>query len=87
MGIPDVNIVPTVALVPVILDDQRPLSPRESEVLRLYLEGHSGKEIAYRMRVSPKTVAFYKHNIMRKAGAANNVELVKFGLREGLIAL
>jgi DNA-binding CsgD family transcriptional regulator len=64
--------------------EQYQLTPRELEVLQLFLAGHSGKEIACRMNCSPKTVASHKAHAMRKTASGNAVELVKFGIREGL---
>jgi two-component system capsular synthesis response regulator RcsB len=50
------------------------LSPRESEVLRLFSGGLSGNEIADRLRRSKKTVSRQKIAGMRKLGVANDAE-------------
>jgi len=63
------------------------LTPRELEVLALFLAGHSSKEIGFRIGCDPKTVATHKVRLMRKTGILNHVELVKFGIRQGLITL
>ncbi len=63
------------------------LTPREQEVLTLIAEGYSNNEIADRLVISAKTVDRHRENIMRKLNLHNRVELVKYALRKGLIAL
>jgi DNA-binding NarL/FixJ family response regulator len=63
------------------------LTPREREVLQLISEGHSSKEIAFRLHVSLKTVETHRHQIMSKLGLRSVAELTKYALREGLTAL
>jgi DNA-binding NarL/FixJ family response regulator len=63
------------------------LTPREREVLQLISEGHSSKEIAFRLHVSLKTVETHRHQIMNKLGLRSVAELTKYALREGLTAL
>lgn len=69
---------------------QRPaseLSPREREVLQLFVEGLSIREIAKRLHISRKTVESHKANIMEKLGTRNLVEMVKYALKERLIVV
>ncbi len=63
------------------------LSEREKEVLQLFVEGSSIKEIAKQLYISPKTVESHKANIMEKLGTRNLVEMVKYALKEGLIVV
>ena len=63
------------------------LTVREREVLALILDGHALKEVARRLCLSQKTVGTHKRSIMKKLEAPNNVELVKIGIRQGLIFL
>ncbi|GAB3629795.1 Transcriptional regulatory protein RcsB [Pandoraea terrae] len=66
-----------------ILDDQarrkpqsrRPLSPKEMEVLRMYLCGHNVSEIAETLRRSAKTINNQKRMAMAKLGCRNDMEL------------
>ena len=44
------------------------LTPREEEVLKLIAEGHSGKEIADLLVLSPKTVERHRANLLEKLG-------------------
>ena len=60
------------------------LTAREREVLQLLAEGHSSKEIASRLHLSPKTVGTYRERLMRKLDIHNVAGLVKYAIREGL---
>ncbi|MGJ4933325.1 LuxR C-terminal-related transcriptional regulator [Bradyrhizobium sp. HKCCYLRH3083] len=56
------------------------LTPREHEVLKLISEGHSNKEGALRMGISPRTFESHRAEAMRKVGARNTAELVRAAL-------
>ncbi len=60
------------------------LTAREREVLQLLAEGHSNKEIASVLHLSPKTVGTYRERLMHKLGIHTVAGLVKYGIREGL---
>jgi DNA-binding NarL/FixJ family response regulator len=61
------------------------LTPREQEVTRLLAEGLSGKEIAERLFISPKTVENHRTNIMGKLDVHTTVALIRYAARIGLI--
>lgn len=56
------------------------LSPREAEIARHYARGLKCIEIAQMVSISPKTVSTHKRNAMRKVGARNNAELIRWAL-------
>lgn len=60
-----------------------PLSPRETEVLRLIAWGHTNKEIAARLGLSVKTVEAHKANGMRKLGMRGRIDIVRYALLQG----
>nr|WP_313508417.1 response regulator transcription factor [Stenotrophomonas geniculata] len=66
----------------------RRLSPREREVIELYLEGVCIAQIAAQLGRKKQTISTQKVNAMQKLGVANDAELFTFsqqvGLREGL---
>jgi len=64
-----------------------PLTPRESEVLRLLAEGLANKEIASRLGVSEHTVKFHVASILGKLGAASRTEAVMLGIRRGIVLI
>jgi DNA-binding CsgD family transcriptional regulator len=57
-----------------------PLTPREREVVKLISEGHSNKQGAVRMGISPRTFESHRAEAMRKLGARNTAELVRAAL-------
>lgn len=61
------------------------LTPREEEILKLIAEGHSGKEIADMLVLSPKTVERHRANLLEKLGMKDRLELTRFAIRTGLI--
>lgn len=63
------------------------LTPRETEILRLVARGMTNAEIARRLFISVKTVQAHRANIMKKLGAHDRVELVKYALKKGLLNL
>jgi DNA-binding NarL/FixJ family response regulator len=68
-------------------DDYDSLSARERETLKLLAEGLSVKEIAYRLKLSVKTVEAHKYNLMKKIDVHDRTELVKYALRKRVIRL
>ena len=62
------------------------LSDRELEVLHLVGEGLPAREIAARLRISPKTVDNHKQRIYAKLGVQSQAHAVAVATRAGLIA-
>jgi DNA-binding NarL/FixJ family response regulator len=63
------------------------LSGRERQVLKLLAEGHSIVRIAAKLSLSRKTVETYRERTMEKLGLTDLPALVKFALKQGIIAL
>ena len=63
------------------------LSPRERQVLQLISEGQSTKEIAYRLKLSTKTIETHRRQIMQKLDLYSVAELTKCAIREGLTCI
>ena len=63
-----------------------PLSPRETEVLRLIAWGNTNKEIASRLDLSVKTVEAHKANAMRKLGMRGRIDIVRYALLQGWLS-
>jgi DNA-binding NarL/FixJ family response regulator len=53
------------------------LSPRERNVLDLLASGHTNREIARKLSLSPYTVKEYVSSVYRKLGARNRAEAVR----------
>ena len=62
------------------------LSPREREVVQLLAEGHSSKEVAAKLGVSVKTIESHRSNIMRKLNLHSVTQLVRYAIRNEMIA-
>lgn len=61
------------------------LSPREAEVVRLYVEGLSVTQIAERLHRSVKTVSQQKNDAMRKLGLSSNGQLYELARNSGVL--
>lgn len=66
--------------------DRQQLTSRQREVLQLLAEGRSMKEAAAILDVTPRTVAFHKYRMMEQLRLKTSAELVKFAVREGVVA-
>jgi DNA-binding CsgD family transcriptional regulator len=62
------------------------LTRRELEVLALIAQGQTGKEIALRLGIAPKTVEHYREKVKLKVGVTRTPLLVRYAVRVGLIA-
>lgn len=69
-----------------IVDRYDSLSEREREVFQLIAEGHSNKEIAALLSVSPATVETHRAHILEKLDVHNTAELVLYAVRRGVIS-
>lgn len=56
------------------------LSNREREVMTLVVAGHSNKETAQQLGVSPKTIETHRANLMRKLDISSFAELVQLAM-------
>ena len=68
-------------------DPYQQLTDREREVLKLIADGHTGREIAEMLVVSPKTVEWYKNSLMNKLSIHSRTELIKYAIRKRVITL
>ncbi len=53
------------------------LSPAEVQVLRLFLEGRSSREIGTALNRSTRTIEVHRQSLMRKFGVHNAVQLAQ----------
>lgn len=64
-----------------------PLTPSETEILKLIAKGKSVKEIAAFRFSSVHTIMTHKKNIFRKLGVNNVYEATRYALRAGLVEM
>ena len=62
------------------------LTEREREIFQLAAEGHSNKEIAELLSVSPATVETHRAHILQKLDVHSTAELVLYAVRRGVIS-
>ena len=62
-----------------------PLTPRESEVIKLVAESYTNRQIAEALVISEKTVDRHRTNILEKLGMRDRVELTRYAIRNGLV--
>ena len=67
-------------------DEGHHLSARQKEVLQLLAEGKHFKEVANVLNISSRTVAFHKYRIMAVLKAQNDADLVRYALKQRMIA-
>lgn len=72
--------------VPVLVEAQPSrLTPRESEVARLLVQGKTNPEIAAELFISERTVQSHVANIMAKLGVNSRTAAAAVAVREGLV--
>ena len=68
-----------------IADRFETLSEREREVFQLIAEGHSNKEVATMLHISPTTVETHRAHIMEKLDLHNTADIVLCAVRKGIV--
>ena len=60
------------------------LTPRERQVMGLVVAGHTTRQIAHQLSVSPRTIDVHRAHIMLKMHTKSLAELVRFAVRYDL---
>jgi len=61
------------------------ITPRQREILQLLAEGHSMKEVAAMLNVTPRTVAFHKYQMMQQLHIKSTAELIQYAVRNNVV--
>lgn len=61
------------------------LSEREQQIFRLVVEGHSSKNIANMLFLSPRTVEKHRANIVRKLDIRDAMAMVRYAVKIGVV--
>jgi DNA-binding CsgD family transcriptional regulator len=61
------------------------LTPRERDVLRLLVEGHSDPEIAAALFLAPRTVSWHVGHILAKLDVDSRTAAAAAAIRQGLV--
>ena len=78
----DLKLSPTQPNDPVAV-----LTPRQREILQLFAEGFSTKEIASRLDISTRTVEFHKYQLMDSLKLQSSAELIHFAIKNGIVTV
>ena len=62
------------------------LTPRQREILQLIAEGHSTKQAAQKLGLSPKTVETHRALLMKRLGVRNVAGLVRYAIHAGMVS-
>jgi DNA-binding NarL/FixJ family response regulator len=61
------------------------LTDRQREVLQLLAEGHSMKEVASLVNLTPRTVAFHKYQMMKQLKVTTTAELIQYAVKHHIV--
>lgn len=61
------------------------LTPRETEILKLIVEGNTNRQIGEQLKISFRTVEGHRANIADKLGLHSRVELVRYARDHGML--
>lgn len=62
------------------------LTPRQREVLQLFAEGRSAKQVAHKLHISRRTAENHKARIMETLGLTTATELIQYAIRHGIVS-
>ena len=69
-----------------LVNESERLTDRQREVLQLLAEGKVMKEVGAILNMATRTVAYHKYRMMEVLGFKSNAELVKYAVRNHVIA-
>jgi DNA-binding NarL/FixJ family response regulator len=67
------------------LDSYHTLTPRERQILQLFVTGATTRDICDRLKISSHTVKFDRANCLRKLGVNTDQNLIGYALGRGII--
>ena len=70
----------------VVMEEEERLTERQLEVLQLLVEGKLMKEVGDILHMAHRTVAWHKYRIMEELGAHSDADLVRYAVRNHIIA-
>jgi DNA-binding NarL/FixJ family response regulator len=68
------------------VEEDQHLTERQREVLKLLAEGKRMREVGVLLKLTTRTVGFHKYQIMKRVGAKTSAELVRYAVKNHIIA-
>jgi len=68
------------------LNHPKVLTDREKEILQLFAEGKSAKEVANILGIAIRTVWYHKYRIMEELGCKNSTDLVLYAVKHAMVS-
>lgn len=65
-------------------NNERPLSTRETEVMKLIAEGKTSSEIGGLLSISPRTVEVHRAHILAKLKLKRTADIVRYAMEKGI---
>jgi DNA-binding NarL/FixJ family response regulator len=69
-----------------LVNVDEPLTNRQREVLQLLAEGKVMKEIGVVLDMHHRTVTYHKYAMMKRLGVRSNAELIRYAIRNHIVA-
>ncbi len=63
------------------------LTKREKQILSMVVEGHTSKDMAAKLNLSPRTIDHHRSNLLKKFKMKNSVDLVNYAVRNGYVVV
>lgn len=83
---PDISSELAITLLKEPINPVADLSPREFQILQMFLDGMDAQSIANSLSISNKTVHNYHYQIKLKLNVKNDIDLARIGFKYGLIS-
>lgn len=64
---------------------QEVLTPKETKITKLICKELTNKEIALQLKVSLRTIEWYRENIMRKTKSKTAIGIFKYALKNKIV--
>lgn len=63
------------------------LTKREKQILSMVVEGHTSKDMAAKLNLSPRTIDHHRSNLLKKFKMKNSIDLVNYAVRKGYVVV
>lgn len=68
-----------------VVDAYQSLTTREREILQMTVLGMSSVEMGKKLMISPRTIELHRSRFMKKLGLRNQIELIRYAIKRGIV--